>query len=376
MTMMATANQKVQEGLDFILSHFNEPHFPRTISTAATSNAQVLVYDKEKSLARFQQANYSDCRISAYPPNADENPSAVARFQGIRTATPANFIVMIDFDRCNFKSERASNLALNATLKNIKEKLAVDSSTVLWSGRGYHIIQPLDANGIILEHIQQFENVQQPSLKFLRFTEQFLSNGKCDLQHNNTVSFRNCMLRIPGSINSKNGNTIRILQRWNGYRPQINYVLRDFRRYLIDQRVQQLKGQQMHSKNGCSLTHRNQGGNRIIYWIERLLHTPINDYRKLVVWRILSPYLRNIRGLSYDESYNIIRAWLDKCNQVERLTFNANQKIKESLRGASHGYLPISLGRLEIENIGLYSLTKTNLDYHSDEVKERHGRFD
>ena len=78
---------------------------------------------------------------------------------------------MVDLDRSNFKSERALSSALIATLKNIKEKLGVDSPTVLWSGRGYHIIQPLDANGIILELIKQFENVQQPSLKFLRFTE-------------------------------------------------------------------------------------------------------------------------------------------------------------------------------------------------------------
>jgi hypothetical protein len=90
-----------------------------------------------------------DCKISAYGHNADENPSAVARFQGIRTATPANIILTIDLDKYNFKSERASNLALNAILKNIKEKLGIDSPTVLWSGRGYHIIQPLDTNGIV-----------------------------------------------------------------------------------------------------------------------------------------------------------------------------------------------------------------------------------
>ena len=172
---------RVQEGLDFILSHIQGSVWPRMISTKTTENRQVHVRNTEEALARFEQANLLDCKISAYGPNAEENPSAVARFQGIRTATPANIILLIDLDKCNFKSERASNLALNAILININEKLGVDSPTVIWSGRGYHIIQPLDANGIILEHIKQFEGVQQPSLKFLRFAERFLSNGKCDL---------------------------------------------------------------------------------------------------------------------------------------------------------------------------------------------------
>ena len=351
----ASSCQEVQEGLDFILSHMRDSAWPRTISTKTTENRQTLVKNKEEALARFEQADFLDCRLSAYCPNADENPSTIAKFQGIRTVTPANIIVMMDLDRSNFKSERALNLAVNATLNNIKEKLGVNTPTVLWSGRGYHIIQPLDTNGIILEYIKQFENVQQLSFKFLRFTEWFLSNGKCDSQHTNTVSFGNCMLRIPGSINSKNGETIRIIQRWNGFRPPINYLLRDFRRYLIEQKVEQLKMQQKHSKNSCLLEHHNQGHNTPIYWIERLLHTPISDYRKLAVWRILAPYLRNKRGLSYDESYSIIRDWLDKCNAVKRLDFNPHYKIKGALN-SSNNFLPINKEKLKNENYGFYRI--------------------
>jgi hypothetical protein len=53
-------------GLDFILSHFRGSIWPRTISTAATYGAQVLVYSKEEALARFKAANLLDCRINAY----------------------------------------------------------------------------------------------------------------------------------------------------------------------------------------------------------------------------------------------------------------------------------------------------------------------
>jgi hypothetical protein len=47
-----------EEGLDFILSHFQEPIFPRTISTHTTGGKQVLVYSKAEALARFRQSNF------------------------------------------------------------------------------------------------------------------------------------------------------------------------------------------------------------------------------------------------------------------------------------------------------------------------------
>lgn len=306
-----------EEGLDFILSHFKEPKWPRSISTKTTEYRQVLVNNGDEALARFKQAKYLDCRISAYGPNADENPSAVARFQGLRTATPANIVVMMDLDRCNFKSERALGLALSVTLKNIRKTLSVDTlPSVLWSGRGYHIIQPLDADGIILENIKEFGNIQQISVKFLRFAEWFLSNGKflsngmSDPSHNITVSFGNMMLRVPGSINSKNGQTVKIIQKWDEHRPKINYLLRDFRHWLIDQRIHGLLEEESKpKKNSHSLDvggTENIGYCDNIWWIDKLLETPIHDHRKFTVWRILSPYLMNVKKIPYDDAYYII----------------------------------------------------------------------
>lgn len=45
------------------------------------------------------------------------------------------------------------------------------------------------------------------------------------------------MLRIPGSINSKNGQRVTVLRRWDGQRPYNNWILRDFRDYLIDKKL-------------------------------------------------------------------------------------------------------------------------------------------
>jgi hypothetical protein len=162
------------------------------------------------------------------------------------------------------------------------------------------------------------------------------------------------MLRVPGSINSKNGQSVRIIQKWNGFKPFINYLLRDFRRYLIDQQFKEL---QYKFK---SLRHNERSdigtGNHSINWIEHLLQTPIADHRKYCIWRVLSPYLLNIRKLSEQEAYNIIKEWLERCGQLERLGFSVSQRITDGLDGAAKkGYLPISLEKLKEENNRLYS---------------------
>ncbi|MGA7898980.1 MAG: DNA primase noncatalytic subunit PriX [Nitrososphaeraceae archaeon] len=97
---------------------------------------------------------------------------------------------------------------------------------------------------------------------------------------------------------------------------------------------------------------------KLISWIEKLLQTPLDDYRKFVVWRILSPYLINIRKYSADESYEVIKNWLDKCSQLRSLDFNPNYTIKYNINSARRsGYLPISLEKLKTENAYLYNLS-------------------
>jgi hypothetical protein len=106
-------------------------------------------------------------------------------------------------------------MALTKTLKAINCSLRSCQPTVIWSGSAYHIYLVLDA--FVLEAEDVFNNNKfgsNPSQRFLRFAEWFLSNGKCDPKHNSTVSLRNCMLRVPGSVNSKNENVVRIVKRW------------------------------------------------------------------------------------------------------------------------------------------------------------------
>jgi hypothetical protein len=299
-------------------------------------------------LARFAQANYLACRISAYPPNADENPSSIQKFVGLENVTPSNIVVMIDLDKCNFTTDRGFKMALSKTLNNIKDKLGT-SPTVLWSGRGYHIILPLNSNSVILENIQEFQDVNNISLKFLRYAESYLSLNKSDSQHKKTVSFNNCMLRIPGSINSKNGETVKIIQKWDSVRPEINFLLAGFTRHIINEKYIELKKAQ-NRKHRSSVY--NDSNNRIS-WVERVLQTPLQDHRKYCIWRILTPYLLNIRKLSGNDARNIITGWLNQCDQLRRLDFNYNQKIREGIESAAKGYLPISREMLKKENPAL-----------------------
>jgi hypothetical protein len=353
----------IEEGLDFILGHFllcsdvniplseEKTIWPRTISTKATEGRQILVNSKEDALARFSQSKYEDCRVSAYPPNALDG-TAVQKFQGLHAVTPANLIVMIDLDKCNFRTDRGFNVALTRVLGNIKEKLNA-TPTILWSGRGYHIILPLTSNGIILENVKEYEGVNNISLRFLRYAELFLSLKKSDPVHNKTVSFNNCMLRIPGSINSKNGETVKVIQKWDKFRPEINYLLSGFTRYIINEKYQELlQKKKQHQKRA---NYQSINTPVEISWIEYLLKTPIRDHRKYCIWRILVPYLLNIRKLSEQETTDIVKDWLIRCDQLKRLDFNSNGRIREDLR-TTEDYLPISYYNLGSENYDLHQL--------------------
>ena len=76
----------------------------------------------------------------------------------------------------------------------------------------------------------------------MQWAEQHLTDGKADPCHSKGVSFNNCMLRVPGSINSKRYEQVRIVQRWNGYRPSIKPLLYDFYIDLADIRLKEAQG--------------------------------------------------------------------------------------------------------------------------------------
>ena len=373
--------KKILYGLDFILGHFQEPIFPRKIMTKELGY-QVEVFSKEEAMGYFKSSNYGDCRINAYPPFTE--------YQGINR-TPVSFL-MVDLDLKDFgrrvetggeleyskKKKEKTLLSLEKALYRTSEKIKKEKDegggsiggnpTVLWTGNGYHIYQPV--SGLILEEYETFYEFTKYVDKdltsmFIQFAEEYLTDYTADRLHNPTV--KSCLLRIPGSLNSKcfpnkdQDAEVKIVQRWDGKRPSIQPLLQDFRRWLIHKRIdyiEELKEQQKKRGRFQIIASHNQSkAITKIKWIEKgILEHPLPDHRKYIIWRILSPYLLNVKKLPKEESYSVMKDWLDKCNELERLNFNAKIKIKEGLKGASKGYFPISIEKLKKENKALYSI--------------------
>jgi non-catalytic primase subunit PriX-like protein len=191
----------------------------------------------------------------------------------------------------------------------------------------------------------------------MEFSEDFLTSRRGDPQHNPTVN--SCLVRVPGTINSKCKEDVKIIQKWDGNRPPINYLLRDFRRWLINEKIEQQKLSSKERGRRKSVgTSRN---NTAIPWIEKLLQTPVEDYRKFAILRILAPYLINIKRASVENAFSMIKDWLNKCNSLRQLDFNPEYIVKYNINSAKRtGYLPISLEKLKIENSRLHSVVVHN----------------
>ncbi|MFL6319023.1 MAG: DNA primase noncatalytic subunit PriX [Nitrososphaeraceae archaeon] len=362
-------DRKVQDGLDFILNHFQEPVFPRKIMTRQLGY-QVEIFNKEEALEYFKSSNYEDCRINAYP--------AFTEYNGINR-TPISFL-MADLDLKDFADEEDSNKkentafllekALNKTLQKIKETIG-GNPTVLWTGNGYHIYQPV--SGFILEEYETFYEFTKYVDKdltsmFIQFAEEYFTDYAADRLHNPTV--KSCQVRIPASLNSKciikeQNTEVKIIQKWDGNRPSIQPLLRHFRIWLIQKRIDDIKElkkqEKKHAKFQMTLA-KNQERTNTIKWIEKgILEHPLSDHRKYIIWRILSPYLLNVKKLPKEEAYSIMKEWLDKCNKLEKLNFSPKIKIKDGLKGASKGYFPISMEKLKEENRQIYDLVLSRM---------------
>jgi carboxypeptidase C (cathepsin A) len=101
--------------------------------------------------------------------------------------------------------------------------------------------------------------------------------------------------------------------------------------------------------------NQNTTNNKNYYeWIDKkILANPFPDYRKIIVDLILAPYLINIKKLSYQESYQIIREWLDKCNSLQKLDNYSNfvnYMTQFALKtAASKGIRPMSLYKIKTD---------------------------
>jgi hypothetical protein len=157
---------------------------------------------------------------------------------------------------------------------------------------------------------------------------------------------------------------VKVIQKWDGHRPPIQPVLREFRRWLIQKKIDVFEELKKQGKFQMTVS-KNQERTITIKWIEKgILEHPLSDHRKYIIWRVLSPYLLNVRKLPKEQAYSVMKEWLDKCDKLVKLNFNSKIKIKDGLKGASRGYLPISMEKLKEENRQLYDMVLNRMGHN------------
>jgi hypothetical protein len=353
---------EVKEGLIFILNHLGGL-YPRTISTYATGGRQRLVNNFAEAMAFFKAANFLDCRISAYPKYTDYyvNKTGIA---------PS--VLLVDIDKEHFIPEEFE-LTATRTYSNFHNVLG-SRPTQLWTGGGYHFIQPQSVP--VIERIEDFQKFDQSSRRFLQFEEQLLTDGKGDQSHWSTVSFNNMQLRVPCSLNSKlvqfDGGRIidipydarvRIEKYWDGNTPTVGRVLlmqyytrlqfaaiRDIR----EQRVREVQYRKYRHIYGRARECINLHG---YDYIEKLLNKPLDDFRKFCIWKIFVPYFINVKRLPRLEGFNRTKSWLDRCNSISRLNFNPACRIEYAINNVGT-FPPTYQDRLEYVNKLFYERLK------------------
>src|SRR6188472_1311650 len=148
---------------------------------------QVEVFNREEALEYFKSSKYQDCRINAYPPFTE--------YQGINI-TPISFL-MVDLDLKDFggrgqeiskkKGKPSLEKALNKALDKIKKESIGGNPTVLWTGNGYHIYQPV--SGFVLEEYETFYEFTKYFDKdltsmFIQFAEEYFTDYTSDHLYN------------------------------------------------------------------------------------------------------------------------------------------------------------------------------------------------
>jgi hypothetical protein len=237
---LAPASVSIEQGLDFMLGHFEEPLFPRKVSTIATEDRQHSVGSRDRALLYYKAAIMRrDCKLAVYP----DYQKLVDSLAVPPTYRPKPSHLFIDLDLKSFAGDQARfELALKATLENIRLNLNGAIPSVVLTGGGCHIHQPLDPDAIpVFEELPEFARFKDPSIQFLRYAARRLTNGSADPSH--SISFASCMARVPGSTNSKyeSAEQVRILQRWNGIRarPTKRFMLVDFLLALTQKTIDQ-----------------------------------------------------------------------------------------------------------------------------------------
>ncbi len=145
----------VADGINSLLNLFemiDQPLFPRTIMTASYTGA-FLTHSLEDMYKAFKEANFQDCRISAYPPTK-EDPMV--------RLTPNIVLLDIDYNDDFVKdngvehADSANKIIVDKIIDRLKSNFFIENVTVIKTGNGRHILVPFGFT-------KPFEYVQEMS---------------------------------------------------------------------------------------------------------------------------------------------------------------------------------------------------------------------
>src|SRR5215469_9517420 len=132
----------------------------------------------------------------------------------------------------------------------------------------------------------------------MHYAEKLVTDNKGDQRHRDSVSFGNCMVRIPWSYNSKYvqkndkneiislplQSQVKILHRWDGYRPNIRWILEGYWTFLIQERNNEALERLRQDQKRIRYEIRYPNPYRKFYdqlgtidWIESLYNKPLDD---------------------------------------------------------------------------------------------------
>jgi hypothetical protein len=292
--------------------------------------------------------------------------------------------IMIDIDRKDFPSDKAFQRALLVTIRKIREIFLLEKDahpcTIIDTGGGAHFLIPLECDPAkfdapIMHKKEDIVPLGVDANEFLRFCNIFFTNGRGD--HGFFASVNSTMVRCPSGINSKykgNKAIVRYIKKWDGKtKGHILCLLGEFHRY------QQQKQQQQKRKFNriWSTTYsvletgraRPQRTTRSIesqlqqqYWyIQELLEFGIEDFRKRAISLLLAPWCINVKKMDHDSAERMLLDWIDKCQVVKPLDFDAYRVINQALNfvEARRQYLPLGLFKVKDLSPELYNKLTT-----------------
>jgi hypothetical protein len=316
-----------REDLEFMFWHFEGQayDFPRRITTLKSnpngkirSGGQFPVNSIDEILRAYDRAEHKECRLAAYPYDLTEQLRILPD------------VIFIDID-----SHDESDLS--KVKRRLKSKLVTANPTINDSGRGFHVIQPVDASSLlnlpVPEWFAEAENKGWSGFykgfdnELQGFYGEHLGKKGEIADGSNNPSILSCLIRPPGTINAKvsssNNKEVTIVKSWDGKRPSIELILGDF----ISDRLQKYNEQKRaeNERLAKGVASLQQTNNYYDYYVPIILNTPLPDWREHTMAKVIVPYLLTFKQLPEDQVYTMTENWLKACNELRPLNFDYSE---------------------------------------------------